>query len=122
MRHLVLMIGCLSFLLGCADSSQSTGLKVDVSSNPGYAKLLEPVKIIAEVTNGGVAVSKDVEVVFELIKKDGATIGSVTPDLVDEGKYQIETIFDEEGVYQIIFHVTLGEAHDMPVYEITISP
>ena len=61
-------------------------------------------KITAVVTNDGVSVSDKAEVDFELIKKDGATIGSVNPENIGDGKYQIETIFDEEGVYEIFSH------------------
>ena len=127
MRILILLIGCLFVLGGCSASEQSNaskaaGLEVEVTSNPKNVKLLEPVKIKALVTNDGVEVSEKAEVEFEIIKKDRATIGSVTPEKLEDGKYQIETIFDEEGVYQIVSHVSLGNDHEMPIYEINVSP
>jgi hypothetical protein len=120
MRILILLIGCLCLLGGCSESEQSnvsktSDLEVEVSSNPKKVKLLEPVKITALVTRDGVEVSEKAEVEFELIKKDSATIGSVTPENIGDGKYQIETIFDEEGVYQIVSHVSLGNDHEMPI-------
>ena len=62
------------------------------------------------------------EVEFELIKKDGAYDWFCTPENIGDGKYQIETIFDEEVVYQIVSHVTLGNEHEMPIYEINVTP
>jgi hypothetical protein len=127
MRMLILLTGCLCLLGGCSESEQSnvsktSDLEVEVFSNPKKVKLLEPVKITALVTSDGVEVSEKAEVEFELIKKDSATIGYVTPDYIGDGKYQIETIFDEEGVYQIVSHVSLGNDHEMPIYEINVSP
>ncbi|MGE8077466.1 FixH family protein [Peribacillus loiseleuriae] len=127
MRKFILLIVCLLILAGCSASDEpkatkAVGLEVNVKSNPKDAKLLEPVKIIATVTNDGVEVSEKAEVMFELIKKDGATLGSINPENIGNGKYQIETIFDEEGVYQIISHVSLENAHEMPIHEINVSP
>lgn len=123
---MILIIGCL-LLGGCstierAHAPKSTGLEVEVTSNPKHAKLLKPVKVTALVTNNGTPVSNKAEVQFELIKKDGATIGSVTPENIGNGKYQIETIFDEEVVYQIVAHVSLGNEHEMPIYEVNVAP
>lgn len=95
---------------------------MEVISNPENAKLLEPVKIIATVTMNGAQVSDKTQIFFELMKKDGVIIGNVTPERIGDGKYQIETIFDEKGVYQIVSHVTLGNEHEMPIYEIQVSP
>lgn len=121
-----LMIGLVVLLGGCSANdrpvSKATGLEVEVISNPTKATLLEPVKITAVVTNDGVSVSDKAEVKFELIKKDGATIGSVNPENIGDGKYQIETIFDEVGVYQIVSHVTLENDHEMPIYEMNVTP
>lgn len=126
-RIVILIIGSLLLLGGCSSidktlaSKATDGLKVEVTSNPKKAKLLKPVKITALVTKDGIPVSDKAEVEFELIKKDGGTIGSVTPENIGNGKYQIETIFDEEIVYQIVAHVSLGNEHEMPVYEVNVT-
>ena len=125
-RLILILAVCLLGLAGCSlmaepSASKPEGLKVEVISNPENAILLEPIKITATVTMNGTAVSEEADVFMELIKKDGAVIGTVRPEMVGDGKYQIETIFDEEGVYQIVSHVTLGEEHEMPVYEINVS-
>ena len=124
-KQWMIMILLLS-LVGCSSNVESNatkakGLEVEVRSNPEQVPLLKPVKIIATVTNNGASVGKDPDIYFELIKKDGAVIGNVTPEKISDGKYQIETIFDEVGIYQIVSHVTLGEEHVMPVYEINVS-
>ncbi len=114
-------------MTGCTGKDEAShnitdGLEVTVTSSPSNAKLLEPVKVLATIKSGGVKVGDEAQVEFELIKKDGAPIGTVKPERIGEGKYQIETIFDEAGVYQIVSHVTLGVEHAMPIHEISVSP
>lgn len=128
-RYVLILTFLISLIVlgGCSannqpSASKATGLEVEISSNPKNAKLLEPVKITAVVTNNGVPVSKDAEVEFELMKKDGGSIGSVQPENMGDGKYQIETIFDEEVVYQVVSHVTYENQHEMPIYEINVTP
>ncbi|WP_338448906.1 FixH family protein [Niallia oryzisoli] len=122
------MIMILLFVLaGCSskvesNATQSEGLEVEVISNPENATLLEPVEIIASITHSGTSVGEGTDIFFEIIKKDGPVIGTVTPEKVSDGKYQIKTIFDEEGTYEFISHVTLGPEHVMPVYEMKVSP
>lgn len=135
MRGIVVLIVSLLLLVGCVEKKstdsnlekliedeQAANLVVEVTSNPQEVKLLEPVKITATVTENNIPVSKEAtEIWFELIKKDRAALGTVTPESVGDGKYQIETILDEEGIYQIIAHVTVGSIHEMPVYEINVT-
>ncbi|KKI90506.1 hypothetical protein WQ54_21415 [Bacillus sp. SA1-12] len=127
MRFLILLIGCLLILGGCtakeeAKTSKTIGLDVAVTSIPKQIQLLKPVKITALVTINGAEVNEKAEVEFELIKKNGAQIGFVTPEYIGDGKYQIETIFDEEGEYQIVSHVSIGNVHEMPIFEIKVLP
>lgn len=124
---LILLSFFIITVAGCAGKDEASqnitnGLEVTVTSNPSAAKLLEPVKVLATVKRGGVKVGEEAEVEFELIKKDGSPIGTVRPERIGEGEYQIETIFDEEGIYQIVSHVTFGAEHEMPIHEITVSP
>jgi hypothetical protein len=126
-RLIVILALCFLGLFGCSSNvelsaTKTQGLKVEVITHPEIAILLDPITITTIVTINGTAVGEEADVILELKKKDGAVIGTVRPEMVGEGRYQIETIFDEEGVYQIVAHVTLGEEHEMPVYEINVLP
>lgn len=129
MRKWLLLFSCLLVLAGCVQKEpisendlSKQGLQVSINSNVKEVKAFEPIKIFAKVTNAGTPVEKTEEIKFEIIKKEGPTIGSVNPENLGKGKYQIETIFDEPGVYQIISHVTVTGAHEMPKLEITVVP
>lgn len=129
MKRWLLLCSCLLVLVGCVKKEpisekavSSQGLQVAIDSTVKEIKVFEPIKIFANVTNASEPVEKTEEIKFEIIKKDGPTIGSVNPDNLGKGKYQIETMFDEPGVYQIISHVSVAGAHEMPKIEITVVP
>ena len=118
MKKLLLLV---LLLAGCSAQAKEEGLVVTLQASDEQLEAFEPVKFTAVVTHNGEAVTEGADIFFELIKEEEYTIGTVNPTNAGDGKYIVETSFDEAGVYKVISHVTVNGLHEMPFVKVELK-
>lgn len=86
------------------------------------AEVAESVVLSATVTQGGEAVEDADEVVYEVWEsghRDDSEM--IEAEHVEDGVYEAETVFEEEGLYYMQAHTTARRLHVMPKQEITVG-
>ncbi|MFP3887625.1 FixH family protein [Priestia filamentosa] len=112
---LILFISLL--LVGCSQSSiahspaEIPALKVSLNSDTTKLTINNTASLTASVTYGAEKID-DAYVQFEIIE-NGASLGMVSPNVLEEGKYVLDTKFLEPGEKQVIVHVDYKEQHEM---------
>ncbi|MED3724898.1 FixH family protein [Priestia endophytica] len=112
---LILFISLL--LVGCSQSSiahspaETPALKVSLNSDTTKLTINNTASLTASVTYGAEKID-DAYVQFEIIE-NGASLGMVSPNVLEEGKYVLDTKFLEPGEKQVIVHVDYKEQHEM---------
>lgn len=112
---LILFISLL--LAGCSQSSiahrsvETPALKVSLSSDTTNLTINSTASLTASVTYGAEKID-DAHVQFEIIE-NGTSLGMVSPKVLEEGKYVLDTKFLESGKKQVIVHVDYKEQHEM---------
>ncbi|WP_428908397.1 FixH family protein [Niallia sp. Krafla_26] len=81
----------------------------------------EPVLFQAKVTYGEKPVTGADEVVFEIWRAQDDNHEKIEIEHKENGIYELEKSFDEEGTYYIIAHVTAENMHNMPKEEFVIG-
>lgn len=90
---------------------------------PAEVKAGESITFEAKVTHQGQDVNDAKEVMFEFWK-EGDSAEDHRKEVVEgagEGKYVLETGFDEPGTYHVISHVTARDQHSMPEVTFTVT-
>ncbi|AQS54771.1 FixH family protein [Novibacillus thermophilus] len=97
-------------------------LEVEILTASDAFKPGEPGEIEVLVTQGGEQVNDADEVVFE-IWKQGHEDESENFDAehAGEGRYTLTHTFDEDGIYEVIAHVTARDMHTMPKKEFIVG-
>ncbi|MCY8232333.1 FixH family protein [Priestia endophytica] len=112
---LILFISLL--LVGYSQSSiahspvETPALKVSLNSDTTKLTINNTASLTAFVTYGAEKID-DAYVQFEIIE-NGASLGMVSPKVLEEGKYVLDTKFLEPGEKQVIVHVDYKEQHEM---------
>lgn len=105
------------------DSNESLSpVNVELNIQPNQVKVNEKVMIEAVVTQDNKKVTEADKVIIEIVPT--ATNGEpveMPATHVGEGKYTVETSFDQADTYNITSHVTVGAMHTMPKKVITVT-
>ena len=92
-------------------------LQVDAQANPG-----EAIDLMVEVTQDGEGVDDADEVKFEVWKQNAKEESElIEATLSENGMYQAETTFEEEGTYTVQVHVTARQMHTMPTTDVVVG-
>lgn len=130
---LVLFMLLLLVVVGCSNhhtnhagmDMESNGsfslVNVELNIQPNQVKVNEKVVIEAVVTQDNKKVTDADKVIIEIVPT--ATSGKpveIPANHVGEGKYTVETSFDQADTYSITSHVTVGAMHTMPKKDLTV--
>ena len=91
-----------------------------LESNPKQVQINEKVTFTSNVTYGNENISKDAEVMFEVIE-NGVSYGNLPIEPNANGSYQLELKFIEPGNHQVIAHVTYKDLHEMPILPLQVT-
>jgi hypothetical protein len=123
-----MMILLLVLLTGCASSGQESSPAGEVPEiievtiltadtlNPN-----EEVSLEARVTQGGENVEDASEVKFEIRKSGQDEREMLEAQHQGEGVYAAAKTFEEEGIYDLVAHVTARDMHNMPKKQVTVG-
>lgn len=126
----LLIISTLLLLTGCsAKEKEEERTSMLPSLEPIVVKLtIEPeeiagalVTITANVTQAEEYVEDASEVVFELWKDGDTEHEMIQIEHKSEGNYVLERVFDQDGRYTVISHVTARNMHSMPKKEFIVG-
>lgn len=126
-KYVVIFVAIvLASLTGCADAFNTEAeeplfLEVDLSVHPKEVEPGEPVQFEAKVTYGEETVTDADDVKFEFWRAHDDNHEVVIVDHAEDGVYQLEETFTEEGTYYVISHVTGRNMHNMPKEEFIVG-
>lgn len=103
------------------EETEPAFLDVQISINPEQGKVSEPVTFQAKVTYGEKEVTDADSVEFEIWRSQDEYHEKIEVEHGENGIYQLEKDFNEEGTYYIIAHVTAENMHNMPKEEFVIG-
>ncbi|WP_055108833.1 FixH family protein [Paenibacillus ihumii] len=117
-----LMVLMIAVIAGCAYGGSQAGLpdqlpemiEVQILSEPEKLNSGEPVAIQAKVTQGNEAVTDAKSVMFEVWHSGDEHHEMLEGTHAGDGIYSIEKTFEQDGVYNVIAHVTARDMHNMP--------
>ncbi|WHX50709.1 FixH family protein [Paenibacillus woosongensis] len=123
---LVLMIVILA---GCSSAGSQTGMPdgipeiidVQIQSEPEKLNPGEPARIQAKVTQGGEEVTDAKSVTFEVWLSGSDTHEMLEGTHAGNGVYSIDKTFEQDGVYNVIAHVTARDMHNMPRKQLIVG-
>ncbi|WP_456275739.1 FixH family protein [Bacillus sp. AK128] len=95
-------------------------LEVEIEIDNEMPSIGEAVTISAKVTQGEEVVEDASDVSFEVWKQD-SDHEMIVGEHQKSGVYSVSKVFDEEGIYTIVAHVTARDQHTMPRVEITVG-
>ncbi|HEY2493868.1 MAG TPA: FixH family protein [Paenibacillus sp.] len=122
---LIIVVGCgkndrTNMDMGFNDAMKP--IEADLSILPEQAKVNEKISIEVVVTQQKMRVTNADKVIIEIAPPDKNSKHIETPAThMGEGKYAIETSFEQAGTYRITSHVTVGAMHTMPSKEIIVA-
>ena len=107
-----LLYVCLTLVLvGCSNKEEATPfLQLTFTSDKETVKVDEVFILTAEVTYGNRDISEGTIVEFEFIE-NGMSLGTVNPNYVGEGVYELEMKLLSTGEHIIIAHVSYEEIY-----------
>ncbi len=121
----------LPFLLlaGCGtDEADSAGTGEQIEevmvefNTEQQAAVAEEVVLSVSVTQGDEAVEDADEVVYEVWESGDRDNSEMIPaEHTEDGVYEAETSFEEEGLYYMQAHTTARSLHVMPKQEVTVG-
>ena len=91
-----------------------------IESDPKQVQMNEKVTFTSKVKYGNEDISKEAEVMFEVIE-NGVSYGNLPVEPSAEGIYQLELKFSEPGKHQVIAHVTYQDLHEMPILNLEVT-
>ncbi|MGG3470116.1 FixH family protein [Neobacillus pocheonensis] len=129
MKKLLFGIMSVLVLLTVVSCSKENGqssdvpemLEVNLTVTPEPAKLNQPVKFEAKVTQGKEKVNDADEVIFEIWRAKDENHQKIAIKHAKNGVYSLEKSFGQEGTYYIISHVTARDMHNMPKKEFVVG-
>lgn len=97
-------------------------IEADLSILPEQIKVNDKISIEVVVTQQNMKVTDADKVIIEIAPPDKDSKHVETPAThMGEGKYVLETTFEQAGTYRITSHVTVGAMHTMPSKEIIVA-
>ena len=127
----VLALMMAFFVAGCSQSIENEKkqadhtsgiLEVEITIKANPARVNENVVFEAKVTQGGKPVEDAKEVEFEFAREGDPATEIIKVETQENGVYQMEKSFSEEGLYTITTHVTARDMHSMPSKDFEITP
>ncbi|WP_174733020.1 FixH family protein [Mesobacillus harenae] len=116
------VMGLAFSLTGCTnEEAEPQFLDVEVSVNPEKGEINEPIVIKARVTYGDEEVTDAEDVKFEIWRAHDEEHEKLEVPHNENGVYQLEKTFEEEGTYYVISHVTARDMHNMPKVEFVVG-
>ncbi|GKW47500.1 FixH family protein [Planococcus sp. NCCP-2050] len=104
---------------GAGDSTQIVEVEI---TTPQEAEVAEEVTLSVTVTQGSETVEDADEVVYEVWQSgDRDNSEMIEAEHTENGIYEAETVFEEEGLYYMQAHTTARRLHVMPKQEITVG-
>ncbi|MFJ7745839.1 FixH family protein [Peribacillus sp. NPDC097295] len=121
-KMMVVICTALVLLAGCGkDEEVPKLLNVNLTVEPTNGERNEPVTFQAKVTYGDEAVKDADDVSFEIWLANSEDHEKVAAIHKENGIYEMEKSFDEEGTYYVYAHVTARDMHNMPKKEFVIG-
>lgn len=99
-------------------------IEVSVKTNPETLIVNEEITIVAQITQGEDTVYDADEVKFEIWKEGQPEDQHEEVEAKwnkSDGIYYVEKIFEEQGIYNVIAHVTARGMHSMPTVPIEVG-
>ncbi|CAG7615913.1 FixH family protein [Paenibacillus allorhizosphaerae] len=128
MKKSLPFIALVTFLLAaaCSNSTTETAVHsgaVQVEIKPVQETLHsgKAILIDALVTKGSEKVTDAGQVKFEIWKKDQEKRKTITAGHSHDGKYRIQTMFPEAGVYYVTAEVSDKETYVTPIKELVVK-
>ncbi|MEH7121036.1 FixH family protein [Neobacillus vireti] len=121
---LLIVILSLGLTVSCSKQEENTAMpkmvevNLKVSPNPGEPN--KPIILEAKVTQGKEKIN-DADVSFEIWRSKDPNHEKIAIPHAKDGIYRLEKIFQQEGTYYIISHVTARDMHNMPKKEFTVG-
>ena len=116
MRKLVWLF--ILLLVGCEAESKEA-LQVQLSASEQKVEVWAPITFQIEVESFGEQEDNAI-VEMEIINEQQQTVGILPATFIEAGRYELETVLDLPGQYEVISHVTVEEHHSMPSLSITV--
>lgn len=115
--------------MGCSNGSTKEEtvpqiIEVSVKTKPEILIVNKEITIVAKVTQGEDIVDDADEVKFEIWKEGEKEDQHEEVEAKwnkSEGVYYVEKIFEEQGIYNVIAHVTARGMHSMPKVQIEVG-
>jgi Tfp pilus assembly protein PilP len=124
-KNIGLLFVIVLILVGCskeeAQDELPKMLHVELKVSPNVAEVNETVTFQAKVTYGDEVVTDADDVTFEIGRVDQEETEKVEITSSEDGLYQYEKQFSEEGTYYVYAHVTAKSMHTMPKKEFIIG-
>lgn len=117
---MLLLAGCSSSVENRIQAEKPKELEVTLESNPKKIQVNEKVTFTSIVKYGNEDISKDAEVMFEVIE-NGVSYGNLPVKPSANGTYQLELKFSEPGKHKVIAHVTYQGFHEMPSLPLQVT-
>lgn len=126
-KKIVCLVSICGFLIGCGvDQEQEASAEpkmLDVKLNgPSEVSKDETVIFKAVVTYGDEKVENADDVQFEIEKENAEGQGEmIEAKHRKDGIYEVETDFQEPGIYTVQSHVTAKDSHNMPKIRVEVK-
>lgn len=124
----VVLLSSLLVLSACGEEAETSGAGMNVEpieTKFNSGETFEPgetMTLSVTVTQGEEFVEDADEVVYEVWQSGHREESEMLPaDHIGDGVYEVETVFDEEGLYYAQAHTTARRLHVMPKQEITVG-
>lgn len=113
-------------MVACSNSKETSDeipkmLNVDLTIHPEKGKVNQPIIFEAKVTQGSENVNDADKVIFEIWRSKAEKHEKIQVKHAKNGVYSLKKIFDQEGTYYVISHVTARGMHNMPKKEFVIG-
>jgi hypothetical protein len=96
-------------------------IEVEIQTTPEKPLPGDDVQIEAKVTQAGNPVDDANDVSFEIWEKNNDEHETIVAEHSDKGAYSINKVFEKDGVFNIVAHVTARDQHTMPKIDLVIG-
>ncbi|WP_409346252.1 FixH family protein [Paenibacillus sp. MBLB4367] len=123
--YMLIAVFCMLPLAACTNGSDkpsaSEEVQVEIRTVQNPIQSERATLIEAHVTQGNAPVQDAREVKFEIWKEDQQKHEQIVATHWQNGVYRIKKMFPNDGNYQVIAHVTAGDAQVKPQKELVVG-
>ncbi|USG63944.1 FixH family protein [Brevibacillus ruminantium] len=126
-RYMLTVLGSLALLLGAGCSQQQAALssgapiEVALTIEPQEVLVNEAATFSIKVTQDGAAVDDAKETDFEIWKEGQEQHEKISAAHQSDGVYTAQKSFAEPGTYNVMYHVTARDFHNMQKHTFTVK-